>query len=156
MDVTDAMDELDPSLAVFQNLAIAVNRLSCSSCQTNAPPSVPKSEPDTFNGTDPKKLRTQCELCFQDQAKAFHLDRAKVTFTQSYLKGMTLEWFELDLLNSGDPADHPHWMVSWVHFVAELQSTFGPHNPITDAEDQLEHLQMKDAHRITWYIVDFN
>jgi len=43
MDVTDAMDELDPCLAVFQNLAIAVNRLSCSSCQTNAPPSVPKS-----------------------------------------------------------------------------------------------------------------
>jgi len=98
----------------------------------------------------------QCELCFQDRAKAFHLDRAKVTFAQSYLKGMTLEWFELDLLNSGDPADHPRWMVSWVHFVAKLQSTFGPHDPIADAEHQLEHLQMKDAHRITWYIVDFN
>jgi len=69
---------------------------------------------------------------------------------------MTLEWFEPDLLNSGDPADRPHWMDSWVHFIAELQSTFGPHNPITDAEHQLEHLWMKDAHRITQYIVDFN
>ena len=98
----------------------------------------------------------QCELCFQDRAKAFRLDRAKVTFAQSYLKGMTLEWFELDLLNSGDPADHPRWMDSWVHFVAELQSTFGPHDPIADAEHQLEHLRMKDAHRVTWYIVDFN
>jgi len=69
---------------------------------------------------------------------------------------MTLEWFEPDLLNSGDPADHPRWMESWVHFIAELQSTFGPHDPIADAEHQLEHLRMKDAHHITRYIVDFN
>jgi len=69
---------------------------------------------------------------------------------------MTLEWFKPDLLNSGDPADRPCWMESWVHFIAELQSTFGPHDPITDAEHQLEHLRMKDAHRVTRYIVDFN
>jgi len=69
---------------------------------------------------------------------------------------MTLEWFEPDLLNSGDPADRPCWMDSWVHFVVELQSTFGPHDPIADAEHQLEHLQMEDAHRVTRYIVDFN
>jgi len=98
----------------------------------------------------------QCELCFQDRAKAFRLDRAKVTFAQSYLKGMMLEWFEPDLLNSGDPADRPRWMDSWVHFIAELQSMFGPHNPIANAKHQLKHLQMKDAHRVTRYIVDFN
>jgi len=86
----------------------------------------------------------------------FCLDRAKVMFAQSYLKGMTLEWFEPDLLNSGDPADRLRWMHSWVHFVAKLQSTFGPHNPIADAEHQLEHLRMKDAHHVMWYIVDFN
>jgi len=160
-DFVNATDELDPGLAVFQNLAIAINRLSCSSRQTSDSSSshAKVHEPDTFDGTDPKKLRTflvQCELCFQDQAKAFRLDRAKVTFAPSYLKGMTLEWFKLDLLNSGDPADCPRWMESWVHFVAELQSTFGPHNPIANAEHQLEHLRMKDAHCITWYIVDFN
>jgi len=160
-DFVDAMDELDPGLAVFQNLAVAVNCLSCSSRQTsNSSSSCAKvREPDTFDGTDPKKLRTflvQCELCFQDRAKAFCLDRAKVTFAQSYLKGMTLEWFEPDLLHSGDPADRPLWMDSWVHFVAELQSTFGPHDPIADAEHQLEHLRIKDAHCIMWYIVDFN
>jgi len=157
----DATEELDPSLAVFHNLAIAINCLSRSSRHTNDSSSshAKVREPDTFDGTDPKKLRTflvQCELCFQDRAKAFHLDRAKVTFAQSYLKGMTLEWFEPDLLNNGDPADHPQWMDSWVHFVAELQSTFGPHDPIADAEHQLEHLQMKDAHHVTRYIVDFN
>jgi len=157
----NATEELDPSLAVFHNLAVAVNRLSRSSCRTNDSSSsrAKVREPDTFDGTDPKKLRTflvQCELCFQDRAKAFRLDRAKVTFAQSYLKGMTLEWFEPDLLNSGNPADRPRWMDSWVHFVAELQSTFGPHDPIADAEHQLEHLRMKDAHRVTRYIVDFN
>jgi len=157
----DATEELDPSLAVFHNLAVAVNCLSHSSRRTNDSSSscAKVREPDTFDGTDPKKLRTflvQCELCFQDRAKAFRLDRAKVTFTQSYLKGMILEWFEPDLLNSSDPADRPCWMDSWVHFVAELQSTFGPHDPIADAEHQQEHLQMKDAHCITQYIVDFN
>jgi len=157
----NATEELDPSLAVFHNLAVAINRLSRSSHHTNDSSSsrAKVRELDTFDGTDPKKLRTflvQCELCFQDRAKAFCLDRAKVTFAQSYLKGMTLEWFEPDLLNSGDPADRPCWMDSWVHFVTELQSTFGPHDPIADAEHQLKHLRMKDAHCITRYIVDFN
>jgi len=157
----NATEELDPSLSVFHNLAVAVKCLSRSSrCTNDSSSSRAKvREPDTFDGTDPKKLRTflvQCELCFQDRAKAFRLDRAKVTFTQSYLKGMTLEWFEPDLLNSGDPADHPCWMDSWVHFVTELPSTFGPHDPIADAEHQLEHLRMKDAHRVMRYIIDFN
>jgi len=157
----DATEELDPSLAVFHNLAIAVNRLSRSSRRSNDSSSsrAKVREPDTFDGTDPKKLRTflvQCELCFQDRAKAFRQDRARVTFAQSYLKGMTLEWFKPDLLNSGNPADCPRWMDSWVHFVAELQSTFGPHDPVADAEHQLEHLRMKDSYRVTRYIVDFN
>jgi len=67
----DATEELDPSLAVFHNLAVAVNRLSCSSHRTNDSSSscAKVCEPDTFDGMDPKKLRTflvQCELCFQD------------------------------------------------------------------------------------------
>jgi len=157
----DAVEELDPGLAVFHNLAVAVNCLSRSSHRTNDSSSshAKVREPDTFNGMDPKKLWTflvQCELCFQDRVKAFRQDRARVTFAQSYLKGMTLEWFEPDLLNSGDPADCPRWMNSWVHFVAELLSTFGPHDPVADAEHQLEHLQMKDSYRVTRYIMDFN
>jgi len=100
-EFVDAPEELDPGLAVFHNLAITINRLSRSSCRTNESSSSRAKvwELDTFDSTDPKKLRTflvQCELCFQDHAKAFRLDRAKVTFAQSYLKGMTLEWFEPD------------------------------------------------------------
>jgi len=67
----DATEELDPSLAVFHNLAVAINRLSRSSRHTNNSSSshAKVRELDTFDGTDPKKLRTflvQCELCFQD------------------------------------------------------------------------------------------
>jgi len=65
----DATEELDPGLAVFHNLAVAVNRLSCSSHRTSDSSSshAKVREPDTFDGTDPKKLWTflvQCELCF--------------------------------------------------------------------------------------------
>jgi len=160
-DFLDATEELDANLAVFHNLALAVNRLSRSSRHTNESSSsrAKVRDPDTFDSTDPKKLRTflvQCELCFQDRAKAFRLDRAKITFAQSYLKGMALEWFEPDLLESADPSNCPRWMDNWIAFVAELQSTFGPHNPVADAEHQLDLLQMKDSHRVTRYIVDFN
>ena len=49
----------------------------------------------------------QCELNFQDCPKAFIEDHAKVTFVQSYLKGMVLEWFELDILQMEDPSLNP-------------------------------------------------
>ena len=116
-------------------------------------------EPDTFDGTDSKKLRTflvQCELNFQDQLKAFRTDRTKVTYMQSYLKGMALEWFEPDLLRFADPNTRPYWMSDWQEFVIELQTTFGPHDPVADAKHQLNHLRMKDTHCINRYVVDFN
>ena len=80
----------------------------------------------------------------------------KVTFAQSYLKGMALEWFEPDLLGVDDSDACPLWMTSWHEFVIELQITFGPHDPIADAEHQLNHLCMKDTHRVNCYVVDFN
>ncbi|KAG6328701.1 hypothetical protein ID866_10388 [Astraeus odoratus] len=65
---------------------------------------------------------------------------------------MALEWFELDLLSSGNPGSCPLWMDDWTEFVIELQSTFGPHNPVTDAENQLDHLQMKENQCINKYM----
>ena len=157
----DTLGKLEPSMAVLNNLALTVNRLSHSACRSNESSSscAKVQDPDTFDGTEPKKLWTflvQCKLIFTDRPKAFCQYWAKVTFTQSYLKGMALEWFELDLLDSADPNNCPHWMDSWVAFVAELHSTFSPHDPITDAEHQLDHLQMKDSHHVMQYIVDFN
>ena len=87
----------------------------------------------------------QCKLNYQDHLKAFRTDCTKVTFAQSYLKGMALEWFEPDLLLMEDPALHPLWMDNFREFVLELQTNFGPHDPVRDAEHQLNHLSMKDG-----------
>ncbi|KAG6325746.1 hypothetical protein ID866_13343, partial [Astraeus odoratus] len=68
-------------------------------------------EPDTFDGTDPKKLReflVQCELNFCDRPQAFRSDARKVGFALSFLKGITLAWFKPDLLDAIPGAD-PTW-----------------------------------------------
>ena len=69
---------------------------------------------------------------------------------------MALKWFEPDLLGTLDAYDRPLWMDDWRKFVTELQLQFGPHDPIGDAEHQLDNLQMKDTQRIVCYIVEFN
>ncbi|KIN99652.1 hypothetical protein M404DRAFT_30297 [Pisolithus tinctorius Marx 270] len=69
---------------------------------------------------------------------------------------MALEWFKPDLLGLDDPDDWPLWMDSWREFALELQTTFGPHDPVTDAESQLDHLHMKESQHINKYVVDFN
>ena len=69
---------------------------------------------------------------------------------------MVLEWFEPDLLGMEDPNACPLWMTSWCEFIIELQTTFGPHDPVADAKHQLDHLHMKDTHCVNHYVVDFN
>ena len=102
-------------MAILNNLTVAVSHLSRSACRNNELSSswVKVWDPDTFDGTNPKKLRTflvQCELVYSNWPKAFRLDRAKITFAQSYLKGMALEWFKPDLLDTSDPANCLCWM----------------------------------------------
>ncbi|KAG6327533.1 hypothetical protein ID866_11556 [Astraeus odoratus] len=156
-------NDIDKATNVLQALGHAIENLACTTwCDEDSSTSSGKMrvcKPDTFNGTDLKKLYTflvQCELNFQDHPHVFHLDHSKVTFAQSYLKGMALEWFEPDLLSSSDPEDCPLWMDNWKEFIIELQSTFSPHNLVTDAENQLDHLQMKDSQCINKYVVEFN
>jgi len=159
-DPIDGIPDPDEAgLVIFNNLSIAIDRLARSSHSSESSSCTKVREPDTFDGTNPKKLRkflVQCELNFQDKPKAFCTDRTKVTFTQSYLKGMALKWFEPDLLGAGDPHNHLIWMTNWEEFIIELQTTFGPHNPLADAEHQLDHLRMKENHRANRYVVDFN
>ncbi|KIO05042.1 hypothetical protein M404DRAFT_25658 [Pisolithus tinctorius Marx 270] len=122
LDENDPEDEPDfpdldtePTIMVLDNLALAIKLLARNACTTPESSSRTKlHEPDTFDGTDPKKL------C------------------------MALEWFEPDLLRLDDPNDWPLWMDSWREFILELQTTFSPHNLVADAESQLNHLHMKD------------
>ena len=62
----------------------------------------------------------QCKLNYQDQPKAFHINCTKVTLMQSYIKGVVLGWFELDLLLMEDPALCPLWINNFKEFVLEL------------------------------------
>ncbi|KAG6326931.1 hypothetical protein ID866_12158, partial [Astraeus odoratus] len=128
------------AVQVFESLACASRKSGSLSSQAKV------HEPDTFNGTDPKKL---CTFLVQK-------DHTKVVFMQSYLKDMALEWFKPDLLSSGNPRSCPLWMDNWTEFIIELQSTFSPHNPVTDAKNQLDHLQMKENQCINKYMVEFN
>ncbi|KIK15996.1 hypothetical protein PISMIDRAFT_16095 [Pisolithus microcarpus 441] len=146
----------DPVLALTR----AIHTLARSSqCSGDSAPKTKVREPDTFDGSDPKKLReflVQCELNFQDHLKAFRTSRAKVTFAQSYLKGMALAWFELDLLNPDDYFNCPLWMDDYREFLHKLTTNFGPHDAVADAVQNLENLSMKDSSRIPKYVVEFN
>jgi len=97
---------LDP-LLLFAQVVQALTKVAMASADRDSSSGRTKvREPDTFDGTDLRKLRTflvQCKLNFQDRPKAFTSDRTRVTFAQSYLKGMALEWFKPNLLNSANP-----------------------------------------------------
>lgn len=98
-------------------------------------------KPDPFNRNDPQKLCAfivQCEINPQANLKSFCKEWAKVTFTQSYLKGIVLEYFEPDLLGVEALENRPLWMDHWQALLYELQTNFGPHNPIADVEALLE------------------
>jgi Retrotransposon gag protein len=160
-DLDDEEDKihLSPQDRVLAQLSVAINHLARSSRRTptSDDSKVKVREPDTFDGSEPRKLRAffvQCELNFQSKPSAFRSGRAKVNFAQSYLKGMALEWFEPDLLSDGY-SDRPDWMDDYSEFMLELQTNFGPHDPSGDAEMQLEQLHMRDGQRINKYVVEF-
>ncbi|KAG6325814.1 hypothetical protein ID866_13275, partial [Astraeus odoratus] len=115
-------------------------------------------EPNTFDGMDPKKLcefLVQCELNFHDRPQAFRSDTRKVGFALSFLKGIALTWFEPNLLDAIPGAD-PAWADDYSEFVIKLTTNFGPHDPVGNAEHQLDNLSMKDGSCINKYIVEFN
>ena len=152
------MPTLDPLLLFVQAVQV-LTRVALATADHDSSGKTKVHEPNTFDGSDLRKLHAflvLCELNFQNQPKAFATNHAKVTYTQSYLRGMALEWFEPDLLNVSNPNACPIWMDSYHQFVSELQANFGPHDPVGDAEHQLDNLSMKEGQKINKYIVEFN
>jgi len=150
---------LDPLLLFAQAVQVLTKVATASANCDSSSGRTKVRKPDTFDRTDPCKLcafLVQCELNFQDHPKAFTSDCARVTFAQSYLKGMALEWFKPDLLNSANPRAHLLWMDNYAQFVSELKSNFGLHDPVGDAEHQLDNLSMKEGQKINKYMVKFN
>ena len=65
-------------------------------------------DPDTFDGSDLKKLRgflLQCKLNFRSKPKSFQTDQSKVNYSLSFLKGTALDYFEPYLAD--DPVIEP-------------------------------------------------
>ena len=158
----DDLNNIPLAFEPFTQLADTIRNMTQEAlwCKQDSEGPKPKvQEPDPFDSADLKKLRpfiVQCKINFQANPKSFQKDRAKVTFAQSYLKGVALKYFELDLLGEQPPALCPLWMDHWEYFLYELQTNFGPHDPVADAKAQLEWLQMCDGQRITKYIVEWN
>lgn len=112
-------------------------------------------EPDTFDGSDPRKLNNfilLCNLYFRNNPAYFE-DEPKVTFALSYLRGTALEYFEPSILDSDET---PDWMDNWSAFIRILRTQFGPIDPTADAENSIDNLKMQENHHIVKYNVDFN
>ena len=117
-------------------------------------PKTKSKEPDTFDGTDPRKLNSfilQCNLYFRHNS-AFSDDSLKVTFALSYLRGVALESFEPAILDS---EVYYEWLEDWSAFVDELRTEFGPIDPVNEAAENIDNLRMKDSHKILKYNVEF-
>src|SRR6202045_3378764 len=137
------------------NLADAINALA-ESARDKGPVRAQVREPEPFDGSDARKLRSflvQCELNFRDRPKNFPQDSDRVNFAISFLKGMALKWFELAILRESVEED---WLEDWDLFLWELKPNFGLFNLTRDAEAEIDHLRMKDLHCITKYNVKFN
>jgi hypothetical protein len=138
------------------NLAEAILLMTQELRRRQTPTRKSKSkEPDTFDGSDPKKLNNfilLCNLYFRSNS-VYSDDSVKVTFALSYLRGTALEYFEPSILDSDE---YPDWMDNWSAFIRTLREQFGPIDPTGDAEDNIDHLKMQDNHHIVKYNVDFN
>ena len=144
----------DPSPNLAQAILLMTNKLRRREDQ---PPThrAKAKEPDTFDGSDPKKRNNfilLCNLYFRNNPAYFD-DELKVTFALSYLRSTTLEYFEPSILDSDDT---PDWMDDWSAFLQTLRVQFGPIDPTTDAEDRIDNLKMQDNQHIVKYNVKFN
>ena len=142
----------DPSSRILHTLA----SISTSLAKNQRHPKSKPREPETFDGTDPRKLNTfitQCTLYFR-AVSGFSDDIDKINFALSYLRGTALDWFEPMLLE--DDVEDQLWMYEWLEFIAELRRNFGTIDPVGEAEDDLERLSMRDGQRILKYNVEFN
>src|ERR1700730_11455997 len=137
------------------NLTDAINALA-KSAKDKGPARARVREPEPFDGSDPRKLHSflvQCELNFWDRPKNFPQDSDRVNFAVSFLKGTALEWFEPAILRESAEED---WLKDWDLFLQELKTNFGPFDPTGDTEAEIDHLRMKDLHRVTKYNIEFN
>lgn len=113
-------------------------------------------EPETFNGSDLEKLQqflALLKLNFESCPCTFTDDASCVNYVLSYLRGSALEWFEPNILG---PAHNVLWLNDFDEFEADLCANFGLFDPVSNTEDHLDNISMRDNQRIVKYVVAFN
>ena len=82
-------------------ITLMTKELKCHNSTPNASGANAK-KPNTFDGTDPKKLNNFILLCnlFIQNNSTYSDNEAKFTFALSYLHGIALDYFELTLMDS--------------------------------------------------------
>src|SRR5882724_2256880 len=111
-------------------------------------------EPDPFDSSDSRKLRTfilQCKLNFRDRKDLFEDDTDKVNYVLSFLKGTALDCFESAILDPVEPA----WLSVFDLFLEELEANFRTYDPVGKAEAKLEGLHMHESHQAMKYFIKF-
>ncbi|KAG6328661.1 hypothetical protein ID866_10428, partial [Astraeus odoratus] len=136
-NASDPSIEDNPILALTHAITLLSHATRCRPEDSGAA-CTKVCEPNTFNGTDLKKLYMQ-----------------KVGFALSFLKGIALARFKPNLLDA-IPGTEPAWANDYSEFIIELTTNFGPHDPVSNAKHQLDNLSMKDGSQINKYIVKFN
>ena len=124
-------------------------------------PERPKTRtPDTYDGSDPKKLDpyiSQCAAYIGSRWESFQGETDKVVWMHSYLKGSAHQHFAEQLSNAsmaGLPP--PAWYGSVQLFIDELTAVFGSPDPIADAIAAIESLSMRHGDKVHQYNLDFN
>src|SRR5271155_2978718 len=138
------------------NLAEAILLMTEELRRCEKAPTTKVKEPDTFDSSDSRKLNNfilLCDLYFRHKPSAYSDDSAKVDFSLSHLRGLYLVIFEPAILDS---EENPDWLTDWSAFLRLLCSHFGPIDPVTDAEDAIDNLKMRENQRIVKYDVEFN
>ncbi|KAF9439538.1 hypothetical protein P691DRAFT_636600, partial [Macrolepiota fuliginosa MF-IS2] len=116
-------------------------------------------EPDTFDGSDPKKLSEwlfQLKLYFGANYGQFTTANSHINFTITYLCGTTLSWFHTILANEEDfNYTSTPLLNEWKMFKEELTKCFGSINTASEAAEELDNLWMGHNQQIIKYDLEF-
>ena len=123
----------DAMMIIATALQRLIELVSANQCPADQKPK--SREPQTFDGSNPKKRQqflVLLKLSFEVHPHAFTTDVQHVNFALSYLWGSALEWFEPNILSQNPMAT---WMANFEEFKSDLHVNFGTFDPVGDAKD---------------------
>ena len=114
-------------------------------------------EPDLFSGSSPDELWAfifQCQIYFQACKGEFTEDTEKIFFVISYLRGVTLDFFE-PFINETDSYQNLDFLEKWPAFVQKLSNLFGSYSPEDDDKDAIVAIPFYNNGKAINYFIQF-